>query len=50
MPRKESQEMPEKREKLTLTALATYDDVLTDALIDSVCSLPFYYNSQSNNV
>lgn len=30
----------ERRERLTLGKLASYDDVATDALVDHVCSLP----------
>ena len=42
MPRKDASEKPEKRERLTLSALATYDDVLTDALVDTVGTALFY--------
>lgn len=37
---------PPKKERLTLTQLAGYDDILTDALVDHVspkCSLPSVY-------
>lgn len=30
----------ERRERLTLAKLASYDDVATDALVDHVCFLP----------
>lgn len=42
MPRRLAQKVLEKKEKdrLTLAQLANYDDVLTDALIDRVSSLP----------
>lgn len=36
MARKSIPEKVEKKERLTLSALASYDDVLTDALVDSV--------------
>ena len=37
-------EEPEKRRRLTLAALAAYDDVATDVMVDQVCTatlLPF---------
>lgn len=45
MARKATPDAPEKREKLTLSALASYDDVLTDALIDSA----FYWTTIRKN-
>jgi len=35
-------ELPSKKERLTVTQLAGYDDILTDALVDHVC---FFYVS-----
>lgn len=41
MPRKEALEATPKKDRLTLSQLAGYDDILTDALVDHVriCSL-----------
>ena len=38
-PRKDATppDTPPKKERLTLTQLAGYDDILTDALVDHVC-------------
>ena len=37
MPRKKDVIVPSKKERLTLSQLASYDDILTDALVDHVC-------------
>ena len=49
MSRKADPKKVEKREKLTLSALATYDDVLTDALIDSVSRLDVVKSDLDSN-
>ena len=36
VPKYETPETPPKRERLTVTQLAGYDDILTDALVDHV--------------
>lgn len=36
MPRKVKEITPPKRERLTLSQLASYDDIITDALVDHV--------------
>ena len=36
MPRKEALEATPKKDRLTLSQLAGYDDILTDALVDHV--------------
>lgn len=33
------QDAPAKKERLTLSQLAKYDDILTDTLVDHVCTI-----------
>jgi hypothetical protein len=44
MPRKAKEEPPTVRQRLTLSQLASYDDIITDALVDHVShdSAPTY--------
>ena len=39
MPRKEAIEATPKKDRLTLSQLAGYDDILTDALVDHACTM-----------
>jgi hypothetical protein len=36
------QRPPQKKQRLTLAQLASYDDILTDALVDHVCHSSIY--------
>ena len=49
MPRKEALEAIPKKDRLTLSQLAGYDDILTDALVDHVCGMNVHTKDARTN-